>query len=93
MRMPSYANTELNPTLELARRITAFNYRNGKIPQRMSRMFAIWSNLDLKKDEPPKVGFVFNYSQVPNRRGVGKSNSGGFKLEYSGWKFSKKMAY
>uniref|UniRef100_A0A7M5X5T7 Peptidase M14 domain-containing protein n=1 Tax=Clytia hemisphaerica TaxID=252671 RepID=A0A7M5X5T7_9CNID len=54
MRMPSYANTEVNPTLELARRITAFNYRNGKVPQRMSRMFAIWSNLDMKKDEPPK---------------------------------------
>jgi len=42
--------------LELARRITAFNYRHGKVAPRISKMFAIWSsNEEQKKEELLKV--------------------------------------
>lgn len=54
IRMPN-KSMDVNPTLELARRITAYNYRNGKVPPRMSQMFAIWSAEDQRREELLKV--------------------------------------
>jgi len=50
VRMPSEC-IESNPTLDLARKITAYNYRTGKVAPRMSRMFAIWSKENKKREE------------------------------------------
>ena len=50
IRMPS-CQVERNSTLELARRITAYNYRTGKLPPRMNKMIHIWSTESKKREE------------------------------------------
>lgn len=50
IRMPS-RRTNVNRTLELARRITSYNYRTGKAAPRISKKFSVWTNENLRRNQ------------------------------------------